>query len=84
MESFGEALRRIRKENNLTQEELARKVGMSRSRYAELEKMDGEGIVGKLPALAKTLGCRIDDFFPEMEENMDDDQDDSIDALNLD
>ncbi len=84
MESFGEALRRIRKENNLTQEEVARKVGISRSRYAELEKMGGGGIVGKLPALAKTLGCRIDDFFPEMEDNVDDELDDSIDALNFD
>jgi len=41
---------------------------MSRTGYADLEKAGSGKVFEKLPAIAKALGCRIDDLFPEMDE----------------
>ena len=72
MDSFSNRLRKYRKKIGVTQEELAMRVGMSRTGYADLEKEGGGKTFGKLPALAKNLGCKIDDLFPEMENELDD------------
>ena len=67
MDGFCVRLRKYRKEINKTQEELAKDVGMSRTGYADLEKEGSGKVFEKLPALAKSLGCRIDDLFSEMD-----------------
>ena len=41
---------------------------MSRTGYADLEKAGSGKVFEKLPMIAKALGCRIDDLFPEMDE----------------
>ena len=68
MDGFCVRLRKYRKEINKTQEELAKNVGMSRTGYADLEKEGSGKVFEKLPLLAKALGCRIDDLFPEMDD----------------
>lgn len=68
MDGFGLRLRKYRKKTGRTQEEFALVIGMSRTGYADLEK-DGSGkVFEKLPVIAKAAGCRIDDLFPEMDE----------------
>ena len=68
METIGERVKRIREKRDIGQTELAARVSMSPQAIWNLEN----GIVGKtfckLPALAKALGCRIDDLFPEMDD----------------
>ena len=71
MDKFSNRLRKYRKEIGATQEELAKRVGMSRTGYADLEKEGGGKTFRKLPALAKSLGCKIDDLFPEMDNELD-------------
>ena len=66
MDGFSNALRNYRKRSGKTQEEIAKEVGMSRTGYADLEKAGSGKVFEKLPIIAKVLGCRIDDLFPEM------------------
>ena len=68
MDGFNKRLRKYRKLSKLTQEECASYVGMSRTGYADLEKDGGGKVFEKLPQIARTFGCRIDDLFPEMDE----------------
>ena len=67
MDGFSEMLRKYRKRTGKTQEEFAKVVGMSRTGYADLEKSGSGKVFEKLPVIAKALGCRIDDLFPEMD-----------------
>ena len=67
MDGFSETLRKYRKRSKKTQEEVAKEVGMSRTGYADLEKAGSGKVFEKLPMIAKALGCRIDDLFPEMD-----------------
>lgn len=67
MDGFAAQLRIYRKRSGKTQEEFARVVGMSRTGYADLEKAGSGKVFEKLPVIAKALGCRIDDLFPEMD-----------------
>ena len=68
MESFCMRLRAKRKKAGKSQADFATDIGMTRTGYADIE----HGVAGKsfmkLPALAKALGCRIDDLFPEMDD----------------
>lgn len=66
MDGFSESLRKYRKKTGKTQAEFAKEVGMSRTGYADLEKPGSGKVFEKLPAIARGLGCRIDDLFPEM------------------
>lgn len=65
---FGERVFAIRKERGLTMAEVATMLNMSPPGYKRLEDGTGGKTFEKLPALAKILGCRIDDLFPEMDE----------------
>lgn len=67
METIGERIRRLRKESDLGLNVLAEKVGMSSQALWNLENDVVGKSFGKLAPLAKALGCRIDDLFPEMD-----------------
>lgn len=43
-------------------------LGMSAPGYRRLEDGTGAKTYEKLPKIAKKLGCRIDDLFPEMDD----------------
>ena len=68
---ISEKLREYRKRAGMTQEELANKIGISRTGYADLEKAGSGKTFEKLPLIAKALNLRIDDLFPEMENELD-------------
>lgn len=67
MEGFCDRLRALRNEADLSQHEMAAKLGITRAGYQMIEN----GRNGKkflyLPMIAKAIGCRIDDLFPEMD-----------------
>jgi len=65
---FSKKLREYRKCAGMTQEELAKRIGISRTGYADLEKEGSGKTFEKLPMIAKALNLRIDDLFPEMDE----------------
>ena len=67
METIGERIRRLRKENELGLNVLAERVGMSSQALWNLENDVVGKTFEKLAPLAKALGCRIDDLFPEMD-----------------
>lgn len=68
MESFNERLRELRNGANLNQQSMADALGISRSGYQMIENGKNGKKFAYLPAIAKALGCRIDDLFPEMDE----------------
>lgn len=53
----------LRKSKNLTQEELATMLGVTRSTVAMWETGEVLPRTDKLPALAKIFGCKIDELF---------------------
>lgn len=65
---FGERVFTIRKERGLTMVEVATMLKMSLPGYKRLEDGTGGKTFEKLPKLARALGCRIDDLFPEMDD----------------
>lgn len=52
----------IREQNNLTQEKLASRLGVDRSTVAKWETGEALPRAGKLPELARILGCSVDDL----------------------
>ncbi|MCI8587589.1 MAG: helix-turn-helix transcriptional regulator [Clostridia bacterium] len=58
--SFGINLKKIRQDNNLTQEELAKKINTSRSNIANYENDKNMPSVDILEKLSKELHCSID------------------------
>lgn len=58
--SFGNILKKIRQENGLTQEELAKKVNTARSNIANYENDKNMPSVDILEKLSEILGCSID------------------------
>lgn len=72
MDCFSRRLRNARRCLGKTQAEMAAIVGLSRTGYAALEEAGRGRVMEKLPKLAKALGCRIDDLFPEMDERNED------------
>lgn len=54
----------LRKQHNLTQEQLAEKAGVSRLTIINLETGKVDNVSGKtLKSLSDALGCTIDDLF---------------------
>ena len=68
MNEIGKRMREKREEAGKTCAEVATELGMSLQRYWNLENGNNCRTFEKLPAIAKSLGCRIDDFFPEMDD----------------
>lgn len=58
--SFGNILKKIRQDNSLTQEELAKKIETSRSNIANYENDKNMPSIDVLDKLAKTFNCSID------------------------
>lgn len=67
MEVFHERLRELRGRAGLSQQEMAAELDISRSGYQMIENGKNGKKFAYLPVIAKTLGCRIDDLFPEMD-----------------
>lgn len=68
MEKINERIRNLRRASGKSQTEIAECSGMSRTGYASIEQGVTIKTFEKLPAIAKALGCRIDDLFPEMDD----------------
>lgn len=58
--SFGTNLKKIRQDNNLTQEELAKKINTSRSNIANYENDKNMPSIDVLEKLSKVFNCSID------------------------
>lgn len=71
MESMSERVQKLRRKAGLTQQQMAEIMEMSRGGYGLLESGHTGKKYEKLPRLAKALGCRIDDLFPEMDDQRD-------------
>ena len=56
-------LAKLRKDANLTQEELAEAVGVSRNHISKIENGNGKCSVDVLYAIAKKLDVKLDDIF---------------------
>lgn len=67
METVGERIRKLRKEKGMSQTALAESVDMTSQSLWNLENNMAGKTFEKLAPLAKALGCRIDDLFPEMD-----------------
>ncbi len=57
------AIKRLRKQANLTQTQVSEKLIVERSTVAKWEAGEAMPRADKLPELAKILGCTIDDLF---------------------
>lgn len=68
METIGERIRKKRKEKGMSMVALAADAGMTSQNLWNLENDMVGKTYEKLAPLAKALGCRIDDLFPEMDE----------------
>ena len=58
-------IRKIRKALSMTQTELAERVGVTQGAVYQWESGVSKPCADILPALAKALGCSIDDLFKE-------------------
>ena len=65
MDTFSERLRKKRKEKGLTQAEMAERIGLKQTGYAEIEQGKSTKKFYQLYRIARELGCSIDDLFPE-------------------
>ena len=93
MESRCERIRRLRKRAGISQESVAAAAGLTRTGYQQIESGKNGRTLDKLPKIAKALGCRIDDLFPEMDDvqgagedkpvSADGFEDDSLDRLTM-
>lgn len=61
--TLGDNIRRFRKMMNLTQEELADKIGVTYQAVSKWENAQSAPDVSFLPLLADVFGCNIDDLF---------------------
>lgn len=67
METFGTRLRTIRERNGMTTTALADALGVQQPMITRIENGQRGKRFEMLPRLARALGCRIDDLFPEMD-----------------
>ena len=71
MADIGMRIKQKREEARLSMTALAEKAEMSPQGLWNLENNVVGKTFKKLPALAKALGCHIDDLFPEMDNELD-------------
>ena len=62
-ETMGQIIRRLRKERNLTQEELAEQLGVTFQAVSKWENAKAAPDVTFLPCMAEVFECSIDDLF---------------------
>jgi len=63
LEAFGKNLRRLRKESQLSQEELSEKMGTAPSQVGRIERGVVNPTVSTLKVLSEALGCDIKELF---------------------
>lgn len=68
--AFGKVLRRLRRDRDLSQENLANAVGMERSYISKLEKGDFQPKLKTILALSDELGIRTGELLDRVEELM--------------
>lgn len=68
METTGERIRNLRKARKLSIVDMADTVDMTTQNLWNLENDMVGKTFEKLPLIAKALGCRIDDLFPQMDD----------------
>lgn len=68
METFGQRIKDKRKARNITVLDFASAVGVSVDMVMKVESGKRGCVIEKLPKIARALGCRIDDLFPEMDD----------------
>ena len=56
-------IKELRELNNMTQEELGKEIGVTRSTIAMWETNSAKPRSDKIPLLAKVLNCSIEDLF---------------------
>lgn len=93
MTEFGLRMKQIREKRGMTCTALAEQIGITPQGLSNIENGNNGRTFEKLPRIAKALGCRIDDLFPEMDDapspeegktdSADGFDDDSLDALAL-
>ena len=66
--TMNERMRDLRIRAGLRQEDVAALIGITRAGYQQIEGGRNGKKLAYLPRLAKALGCRIDDLFPEMDD----------------
>ena len=65
MRNMGGRLKVIREQRNITQAQLAEKIGVSRSHIAKIENNDTDGSVAVLTKLAAALGVKVTDLLDD-------------------
>lgn len=68
METFGDRLRRLRQGTGKSAAEFAAQIGLTTDAELKLESGKRGRSFVRLPVIARALGCRIDDLFPEMDD----------------
>lgn len=66
---IADAILEFRVKNNLTQEEMAKRVGMNRSRFSGIETASGNPTLKTLKKIAYALGARLEIHFQKEEED---------------
>lgn len=69
MTEFCDRLKAVRLARGITAEQMAVEIGVTRDMVMKLESGKRGRSYSRLPKIAKALGCRIDDLFPEMDGN---------------
>ena len=65
---FGQRLRKIRKQNELSQEKLAALAGLARNFISMVETGERNVTIATVEKLANALECRMADLMPDAEE----------------
>lgn len=68
MITISEKIKAYRKEHRLTQGQFAELLGVSPQAVSKWERIECYPDITFLPALAKVLGCRVEDFFAYQQE----------------
>jgi DNA-binding XRE family transcriptional regulator len=63
---FGNHIRACRERANLTQEELAQRMGCSQSYISQIEVPDARPTLGTLQKVAEAIGCRVGDLVRQL------------------
>lgn len=61
-------IKAIREKLNLSQDELAKKIGVSQSSVAKWENCDNNPRCNLLPKIASILGCSVDELLQDEKE----------------
>lgn len=66
---LGENIKKLRQENNMTQQQLADRICVTRPLITDIENDKKSPSVQNLISIAKALGCTFDDLVKEKEES---------------